>query len=298
MLNAVIDIGSNTIRMCIYECRDGEIRQIISKKEPAGLASYVDASGRMQREGVYKAISVLRSFKEMLLSFGIERSFVFATASLRNIENSAQVVAEIERETGFDIDVLSGDEEAAMDFFGVTYKSGLKTGMLVDIGGGSTELVGFKNGAISKTISFPIGSLNAFNRYVSELFPTGIEGERICQAVRTQLSAIEGINCENGELIGVGGSIRGMFKLYNELFCKASLKKNKIEASAMDELLRALGTDEKLRRRAILKTVPDRIHTIIPGMLILRTIVGAFDVRSITVSGFGVREGYLLKKLP
>ena len=94
-----------------------------------------------------------------------------STASLRNISNSQAAVSEIEDRTGLAINLLSGAQEAEYDFVGAARTIDLKSGLLVDIGGGSTELVMYNNMQIQNSISLPIGSLSMYTKFVKHLFP-------------------------------------------------------------------------------------------------------------------------------
>ncbi len=297
MLYSVIDIGSNTIRLSIYDWDGAKLKPLINKKEQAGLVSYIDEDKRLSPEGIKRACKALLSFREILENFGIENVFVFATASLRNIENSAEAVEEIQAVSGFTIDLISGRQEAEADFFGATYSSALTSGLLVDIGGGSTEIVSFENGRIEDTVSFPMGSLNSYNRHVSGLFPTEKEERAIVSEALGHLSQIKWLPPHfTADICGVGGSIRGTFKLYNDLFSFKGSSKS-ITGEELKSLKCVLNADESQRQRFILRTTPDRVHTIIPGMSILSAIVEYCGTRSISLSAYGAREGYLLKKL-
>ena len=118
MKQAVIDIGSNSMRLSVYETTEAGTFTILFKdKIMAGLAGYVE-EGALSPEGITRAILGLRSFRGTLRALNIPQVAVFATASLRNIRNTAQAVAEIQRGTGFAIEVLSGEEEARLGYAG------------------------------------------------------------------------------------------------------------------------------------------------------------------------------------
>ena len=163
---AVIDIGSNTIRLKTYEYKDGNLINIFDKKEFAGLASYVDKFGNLSEEGITKCLEVLGEYKKCLANVIIDKLLIFATASIRNVNNTKEVVARIKEELGLDVVVLSGSEEAIYDFKGAKMKYNLKDGLMVDIGGGSSELLFFKDDHILYKTSMPIGSLNVYTKCI------------------------------------------------------------------------------------------------------------------------------------
>ena len=118
---AIIDIGSNTIRLNVYQVEeDGAIHSIFQSKETAGLAGYVQEDGSMSREGLDRAADALLRFRSILDALHIENRAVFATASLRNITNSEEAVFQLQERTGLMIRLLSGREEAILDYVGAT----------------------------------------------------------------------------------------------------------------------------------------------------------------------------------
>ena len=164
MLHGIIDIGSSTVRMAIYDIHGGDIDMLLKKKHVVGLAAYVK-DGVMTQQGIDKAVEILGEFVSFLHCFHITHVAAFTTAALRNAKNSREAVAEIERRTGLSIRVISGDEEATFDFIGATHAFGHESGLLVDIGGGSTELVAFAGGSIQQKVSLPLGATDFHARF-------------------------------------------------------------------------------------------------------------------------------------
>ncbi|TJX67670.1 phosphatase [Soehngenia saccharolytica] len=296
MIYALVDIGSNTMRMNIYKCKNNNIDLLFTSKQSAGLAGYVE-NGIMSKKGIKKAIEALKSFMEIVNHFEIDKMYVFATAALRNVYNSESAVSEIENATGLDIDVISGEQEARLDFIGATKLFDLKEGILVDIGGGSTEIVTFKNQNIISAISFPLGSLNSYKMYVSEILPNKKEIKDIKNHLERELSGLTQIDKENYKVLcGVGGSIRATRKLHNWIY-EAPSDNNTISSKNLKSMVKFLSKGSKESIDAILQVSPDRVHTILPGIIILNEIVKKFGSDEIIVSDYGVREGYLFEKV-
>lgn len=291
----IIDIGSNTIRLTVYKIHNKEIQLILNKKHMTGLAGYVNLQGYLTENGINKAIYDLLDFKTILSNFEMKNVFVFATASLRNIKNTIDATKRIEEATGFSIDLISGEQEAHYDFHGATKALNLNRGLLVDIGGGSTELVYFHNGAIDKAISMPFGSLSLYKQFVSDIIPNENEILRMKKFVKNEIKKVE-IECESPQICGVGGSIRGCLKLNRELFSIDPLSLE-MEPLHLKRLVKQFSKHRSYAVDNILKVTPERIHTIVPGMTILQTIVKRYDAINICVSPYGIREGYLYKKL-
>ncbi|SEJ47650.1 exopolyphosphatase / guanosine-5'-triphosphate,3'-diphosphate pyrophosphatase [Propionispira arboris] len=302
MVHAIIDIGSNSIRLAIYKVDEDQLTILLNKKYTAGLAAYVK-NEEMTQVGIDKTCEVLDEFKVLLDAFHITNVSAFATAALRNISNSAAAIEQITKKTGVVVTVLSGTEEATLDFIGATHATQTKTGLLLDIGGASTELVLYEDGLIVNAVSLPIGSLNAYGQYVHYLLPNKSERKAIKEAVLAELSKITDLDSAKQAFVcGVGGSIRAAGKINNYLF-NLPLDTDEIKAPNVKKMIKLLENDEEddlissETLNILLKTVPDRIETILPGMIILHTLIKYFKSETIVVSKSGVREGYLYKNI-
>ena len=267
MLHGVIDIGSNTIRLSVYQAENGKIRRLLHKKEAVGLASYIK-DGVLSDRGIYKACNVLREYKEILGNFSITELHVLGTASLRNIYNTVEAVEEIR----------------------------CRTGLVVDVGGGSSEFVIYREKKIVEVGSIPIGALNLYAEYVKGLFPTDKEKKAIRHRVLTELEQCPTIRGTYPVICGVGGTIRALLRLTNEYMGR--------DASCMEMSVRELkratkqleGNDKKILDM-IMETAPDRVRTLMTGTILWETLLKVFGAETVLVSSCGVREGYLYAKV-
>lgn len=291
----VIDIGSNTIRLSIYKETEAGLRLVLNKKHMTGLAGYVSTSGVLTESGIRKAIYDLMDFRLIVENIELKALYVFATASLRNIKNTEEAIARIKSMTGFDIDLISGEMEARLDFYGATQVMNLKNGILIDIGGGSTELVYFTDGSIDKALSIPMGSLSLYKKFVKDIIPTALELKAMKSYIKEEIKKVD-IKKEHPVICGVGGSIRGAFKLCNEIYGNDPAQ-NYIQPKQLKKMVKCFSADKAFAVQSIIKTVPDRMHTIIPGLVVLNTLSKKHEALEIKVSPFGIREGYLFTKL-
>lgn len=292
----IVDVGSNTIRLSIYHWEGQKFKLLMNKKEMAGLAGYIK-NGLLSDSGILVACRVLAGFKALLRNFDIADLYVFGTASLRNIVNTEEALETIEAVTGIKVEVLSGADEAAFSFLGATVGGGAPgSGMLADVGGGSTELVAYQDGAITSGCSLPMGSLSLFTKHVSSLFPTKEERKAIRSDVREELEKAKTAGLRCSHLTGVGGTFRAAAKLCNDL-SGADPDNRIIPAGEIHALYKGLKKGDQDTLRQILRSVPDRVHTILPGLAILTAILDAYEVSTVSVSACGVREGYLLRRV-
>ncbi len=299
MLYGMIDIGSNTVRMAIYRIEGTHVEMLMKKKHTVGLAAYLK-DGVMQQQGIDKAVEILKEFRAFLLAFNITHVVAFTTAALRNAKNSTAAVGEIERRTGLPIRVITGDEEATYDFIGATHDLSEDAGLLIDIGGASTEIVSYSAGKIEQKISLPIGSLAFRTKYVHGMLPTKAE----CEAMREEAEATLGAatafaDVREASIAGIGGTFKGAAALYNALY-EQPFDNVKMEAARLKALIERF-TDEHGINEAmtamLMKTVPDRIHTVIPGLIIAEVLAARFHCKEITYSDSGVREGYIYSEV-
>lgn len=296
MLRAIIDVGSNTIRLSLYECdeRTKEIAQVLNKKVTAGLAGYV-VNGELSDKGIDRAIRALKDLKHKTEHFEADSIDVFATAAIRNASNHDDIIARIEKTTDLRIDTLSGEDEARLGFYGAMHTLPAASGVLIDIGGGSTELVLFKEKQVVTAISMPVGSLNLYLDHVSGLIPTADEETLIAATMNDHLSDIPGImGHEFDTIYGVGGTIRAAGKLINDQYGDVLLENEKgIPTGNLRALADTIEDDPRSGMLRILRVAPDRIHTLTPGIISALTIARRFHATTLKVSSYGVREGYL-----
>lgn len=297
MIFGIIDIGSNTIRMNIYKVEQEQFEELISTKDSAGLVSYIE-NGSLNQEGIDKLASVLTNFKTMLDLLHVDQYAAFATASLRNIKNSKEVIQAIKEKVGMSIDLLSGSMEGSLSFDGALQAIQAEEGMYIDTGGGSTEVILYNKGKINFVASMPIGSLNLFNMYVKGLLPTEKEVKEIKKAVLKEINAIEpkGKKLKARSLAVTGGSFRAVRSL---LIAKKWIKADEytIKPVLLKKLIKELINDEASSIRQILKVKADRLHTLTTGLIIVYTLAEYIQAEIIEVSFHGIREGYLMNKL-
>ncbi|MBO6202497.1 MAG: exopolyphosphatase [Selenomonas sp.] len=299
MLHGIIDIGSNTIRMAVYLIEGGHFEQLMKRKATVGLASYVE-DGIMQPEGIDKAVETLLEYKKFLYCFKITQVTAFTTAALRNAKNSSQAVGEIEHRTGIKIQVISGDEEATLDFIGATHSLNNSSGLLIDIGGGSTEIVTYRERQIQYKTSLPIGSLGFAKKYVSGILPTMQECmEMHGEAEATIGAAADFLTISEAEIVGIGGTFKGACALNNELFNLPAVNR-RLETKNIRTLIGTFVSDMGMTQNmavALMRSVPERLQTIIPGLIIASVLSRRFQSTWITYSDSGVREGYIYDKI-
>lgn len=297
MLYGIIDIGSNTIRMNIYKIDGRQFHLLLSKKEAVGLVQYVKKSV-MSQEGIDRLAECLNQFRDMIELLHLDGYSAFATASLRNIDNSQDVINAIFQKCQVPIDLLSGAQEGRISFHGAIYGLAHQSGIYIDTGGGSSEVILYDKRQIGFVASLPIGSLNLYNKYVKNIIPTKSEIKTIQERIEKELTTIDRKKSilKAEDLSVTGGSMRAIRSL---LISLRWIEKDvyEFDASMIRQLVKYLQEDEGKTIHRFLKVKPDRVHTMFPGLLIIDTIAQYTKAKRIQVSMNGVREGYLMEKI-
>ena len=289
----VIDIGSNTIRFMIYHLQQGTLCPMLNQKATAGLASYIEKK-KIRPEGIQEAVRILREFKQAADMIHLEKLWAFGTAPFRSISNAQEVVQAIQDECGIQVQILSGREEALLDYYGALYTSAMKDGLLLDVGGGSSELVFCQNKKPVFAASVPLGSLNSYTSHVKNIFPSPEELRAVKNDFQKQLEALSfPSNLSQPPIIcSIGGTARTILKIYNAWHHGAPLNLQ-YSCTFFDECFDMLQNNPSHLKKSILRMAPERIHTLLPGMAIFDTAARFFHCPAVTTSRCGVREGFL-----
>ena len=268
---------------------------LFSEKEMAGLAGCVE-EGVLTRAGIRRACRALAHFQRLAHLVGLEEVHVFATASLRNIRNTEEALTAIRTECGVAVDVISGDMEAELGYYGAMRTLDLRDGAMFDIGGGSTEIVEVRQGQILRAQSLPVGSLNLFSRCVRRVWPRKEEIRALEKAVKKALARANLPEKQAETVCGVGGTARAVLKIANA-WRGAPETERRIAPEELHRLRELLLRRDDVARRLILEACPDRLHTILPGIILMDAVCEALCGGELYVSRCGVREGYLCHRL-
>ncbi|MNK30537.1 Guanosine-5'-triphosphate,3'-diphosphate pyrophosphatase [compost metagenome] len=293
----IIDIGSNSIRVVVYEVTSsGDYRVIHESKESARLSEKIGADGRMEHEGILSIVPVLSEFKNICTSYECERIRVAATAAIRNAANASEIVDTLDKHTGLEIEMLSGEEEAYYGFLGVAHGIGAANGFIIDIGGGSTEITLFRDRKLLHSVSLPFGAVNSNYKFATRSGWTSESSMELINELQGQLRQYDWIS-DHPELplIGLGGTIRSLGKL-DQRRSKYPLPMTHhyvLEEDSVDyyaDLLPSISVDQRRRLPGLSK---NRVDIIVPGVLILYTIFSYIKAKYCLISGTGLREGLL-----
>lgn len=292
MKYAIIDIGSSIIKYKIYEYNDKIIEPIIKNDERVGLISY-HQDNKLTREGIDILLSTLRQFKDYSSKLDIDKSYYFATASLRNIENTPEVLNIVKNELDIDIQILTGHEEADYSFNSLNMvKVPCNDGILLDIGGGSSEITLFKNKEVEVQESIPTGVLKIYYEHVSLLYPNKEEQKIIINDITEKIKAFNIESYEKEYIYGIGKTFSTIKKLIEHMKIKTDTT-NTIDIKLIDILLEKLSDNTKECFSPLLQVDSERIHTILPSLLIVKALALEFNVKKVYVCNVTLQDGII-----
>lgn len=295
MRHSIVDIGSNTIRLIVFEVENNDINsatKILNKKYTEGLITHV-YDRELTSKGIKKLKKTLASIQVVVNELDSQTFSPFATASLRNLSNEDEVLKEVKDELGIDIDVLSQVDEAKIGNIGILSAMDVNDGLTIDIGGASTEIVSFRDKKPTDIINLELGSLLLFNEHVGYIMPTKKEMKAIEKTVKRNL-VLENHDINTKNLIGIGGTIRTAGKVMAELWTDDN---KHFTLDDLENLIGRIKDKDSETARAMVRANPSRLHTLIPGIIILKVVMEKLKIDSIDVSDRGLREGYLIYKV-
>lgn len=288
---AILDIGSNTVKMTIFSDA-GEI--LLRKSTAAGLISYVK-NGILTEDGITLLADIMLQYDKIARENGAERLYPFATASLRAASNCQDVIAEIEKRTSYTIDLVSGEEEASLSYYGVSMNlPDKKDGMiLLDIGGGSLEIVSPKHNLAT---SLPVGALAMYVRFVKNILPTEKELEEVYRHTKA-LAREAGITQKTDDVCATGGSLRAFCRFHAHIFGKTFSNDTSytVTREEITQLLKRVTDMDLETKLALIRLLPERTHTFATALTSILAILDTLGATSLTVVTGGAREGYFMK---
>jgi exopolyphosphatase / guanosine-5'-triphosphate,3'-diphosphate pyrophosphatase len=289
---AVIDIGSNSVRLVVYEGPRRIPAVIFNEKVAAGLGRGLTVDGRIADADAERGLTALRRFATLARSMAVDELQCVATAAVRDAANGPDFVARAAAE-GLEIRLLSGDEEARAAGLGVLSAIPDAHGIAVDLGGGSLELAEVTKGNVGRTISFPLGVLR-----LPALRTDGVAAFE--RTIRTMLKEAGWPGPARGQpLYLVGGSWRALARLDMELtrLPLPVMDHHDLPRAAVRRLSRAVARMSVEELRAIPGMSTARALAMPDAVALLSALTAIIDAPAMTISSSGLREGLLFSAL-
>lgn len=304
---AVADLGTNSTRLLIAEvAADGSLSELERRTTVTRLGEGVDASGRLGAAAMERVHSALAGFRELAERHGVTRSLAVATSAVRDADNGERFVEDVRERDGFDLRMITGDDEARLTFLGATAErpaGGGKTTLVIDIGGGSTEYVAGEPGSTpSFHVSTRLGSVRQTERHLAADPPTPEEMQALARAARAIVATEvpEEVRGSVGACIAVAGTATSLAAIDQELvpYDPGRVHGYRLLLGECERMLARLAAVDVERRRAVPGLHPDRAQTIVAGAIILIESMRSFGLESVETSEADILHGAALDAVP
>ncbi len=300
----VLDVGSNTVHLLVVDAhRGGHPTPMSSTKATLRLAESIDSSGKLTKRGAEKLISTIDEFARIADSSGCAELMAFATSALRDAENSDDVLARVRKETGVELEVLSGVDESRLTFLAVRRWYGWSAGRIInlDIGGGSLEMSSGVDEAPEVALSLPLGA----GRLTREWLPDDPPGRRRVAMLRDWLdaevadAAMAVLDAGSADLaVATSKTFRSLARLTGAAPSAAGPRmKRTLTANGLRQLISFISRMTTADRAELEGVSAERAPQIVAGALVAEASMRALSIESVDICPWALREGLILRKL-
>jgi exopolyphosphatase/guanosine-5'-triphosphate,3'-diphosphate pyrophosphatase len=288
---AVIDLGSNSVRLVIYRIEGRSIWTVFNEKALAGLGRDLPQTGRLSPEGVEEALTALRRYRAVLQAWDQAELFSAATAAVREASDGPAFLRRVRDEVGLDVPLLSGEAEARYGALGVLAGAPDSEGLVGDLGGSSLELTPVSDGRAGPGVTLPLGA-----------FALGAPRPLDIDAARRTIGARLGEVADrfSGQTLhAVGGSWRNLALLHMEMSGYPLHVTHLYEMTRVEALdvARFAARQSRHSLERIQGLSKKRFDTLPYAALVLETLVERLDIPRVVISAYGVREGMLFESM-
>jgi exopolyphosphatase / guanosine-5'-triphosphate,3'-diphosphate pyrophosphatase len=297
---AVIDIGTNSIKLHVAERRAGDAwRTIVDRAEVTRLGEGLRESGTLQPEPVRRTAEAVVGMVGEARRAGAAEIAAVATAGMRIASNPEQLIDAVQEQCGVGIEVISGEEEARLAYLAATSDLDLGTGTLAvfDTGGGSTEFTFGRAGRVEERFSAEVGAASFTERFGLD----GVVSEELvrtaCDAISADLERLQG-RARPAVLIGMGGALTNLASVQHglETYDSDVIHGTILDRAEIDRQITLYSSRTADERREIVGLQPGRAEVILAGACIVRTVLDKLLCDELTVSDRGLRHGLILER--
>jgi exopolyphosphatase/guanosine-5'-triphosphate,3'-diphosphate pyrophosphatase len=291
---AVIDVGTNSARLLVADVAAGRVAPVERRSTVTRLGRGVDLSGRLSAEAIEDACAAIGEYVAAYEELGAESVDAIATSAVRDAENGSAFVAELRERFALSARVLDGEEEARLTYVGATAEQPpTKPTLVVDIGGGSTELVVGTGAEISFHTSLQAGVVRHSERYIASDPPTVVELEALAADIRGLIEGAVGAGVEASAGIAVAGTPTSLaaVEMGLEPYDPARVHGHVLSLPSIQRMLSQLASAPLAQRVEIPGLHPDRAPTVVAGVVILIETMRAFGLERIGVSEHDILYG-------
>jgi exopolyphosphatase/guanosine-5'-triphosphate,3'-diphosphate pyrophosphatase len=295
---AAVDLGTNSTRLLVADVDDGRLNEVARRLKITRLGEGVDERKRLLPAPIARVRNVLTDFRREAEQLGAERTLAIATSAVRDAENGEAFLGEVEWSYGFTTRLLTGHEEAQLTFRGVSLGRELaEETLVIDIGGGSTELVAGGRHALRFHDSLDLGCVRLTERFLHSDPPAPAELEACAVAARALLADRVPDEIRPATAIGVAGTVTSLAALDLGLdeYDAERIHGHALSSKAVAAQLERLASLPLAERRELPALEPERAPVIVAGAVILREALDHFGLTGLEASEHDILDGVALE---
>lgn len=296
---SLIDIGSNTIRLVLFEyTKKHGIKEIRNIKTPARLAQYIDDDGYMAEEGILALLKILNSFKQISEKYNITNIYPVATAAIRQSNNRDEIIERIRSELDLDAKIISGEEEATLGFEATVHTISYYDAVTIDIGGGSTELTFYEDKEIiyRTSLSFGVVTLNKMF-FEGKKHNDKAAIKQTKQFVENEFSKVNWLRDRRVPILAIGGSARNIARIHQSMISYpiAGVHGYTMVRNDLHDVYKLLKNTDTENLDDIDGLSKDRADIILPSSVVFKTLLNVVGAKEFKFSRKGLREGMAMR---
>lgn len=294
-IKAAIDIGTNSVRLLVADWQDGQIVPLVKELKTTRLGQGVHHSGRLAPEAVERTLEAVATMADIAKDYKANEVMAVATSAVRDAANGLEFIQLCREKTGVDIKILSGTAEASLSFNGALQgRAAEGSQMIIDIGGGSTELACGEGKELKYAQSLNVGAVR-----LKDIFPAHSDGiinniAEILPYINDTIGALPP-PAQADVITGVGGTITSLAAIAQQLALYDSEKVHRyfLSTSCVNQLLTTLAAMPLAERRQVPGLQPERADIIVYGIAILSALLSSLEADGLTVSEQDILEGII-----
>jgi exopolyphosphatase / guanosine-5'-triphosphate,3'-diphosphate pyrophosphatase len=281
VIGAAVDVGSNSVHLLVANLTDGRLETLVDVSEQLGLGDFLEHGGDLPENAQISLVRVLTEYRDLALAEGAEKVTFMGTEPLRRAANGREVAELVERQTGIPLQILDKDQEGELAFLGVSGgTAGSVSMMIVDIGGGSTQVVFYEPDRGVRVTGLDIGSKRLSKKIVEHDPPTTDEVARLRARAREVAATLPQVSAQRA--VFVGGTPTNIIRL------------RPLAAAEFDALFETLTTvpSAELAERYVIR--PRRALQLAAGAALAEAILHRYGLEAAEVSDASLRDGAII----
>lgn len=297
-----LDVGTNTVLMLVVECEAGGTpRPLADLSRITRLGRGIDGSGRLDPAAAALTLDTIVEFVAKARAMGAGRILTAATSALRDAQDGAGFIAEVKSRAGIDLEVISGETEAELSYLAVARGLSLdpkQSALIVDIGGGSTELIRAEPGRPLELASLQIGSVRLTERVIKNDPPKMAEAAELRVGIDAELLGLKW-DFKPDVMVGIAGTVTTVCAVAMKLktYDPALVHGHRLSRTEVEGVIHLLASLPLEQRKKLPGMIPGRADVILAGAAILERVMSEFEAETVIVSDQGVRWGLIWREL-